>query len=106
MPHLPAEKDSKILKLKVSIDNGMLNYFSKEAGLKERPEIEIRESSFPLIEDRLFHNIDVIAGGSFYFFCSPMATFVIILMEVVREKELHLRKVQIHFIHLIHLIFI
>ena len=33
----------------------------------------------------------VSASGAFYFFIPPMVTFVVLLIEIVREKEYRLR---------------
>jgi hypothetical protein len=43
---------------------------------------------------RFIENADVVSSsGPFYFFFPPIITFVVILLEIIREKDLKLRKV-------------
>ena len=84
--------------MKLDIDNGMLEYFALKENLQIKPKIEVTTSNYPSPPDRLFEGIDLVSmsGPSFFFF-TPMVTFMIMLTEIVREKQNKLRHVTIIF---------
>lgn len=84
----------QLLRIKTSVDNGIIDYLSMKEGINENiPYIEPSYSQFPLPSDRYVANIDLISQvGSFYFCLTPLITFVIVLTEVVKEKEKKLRQ--------------
>ncbi len=85
-----------VTKLKIDMDNAFLKYYSIERGLEEQPSIEAVLKAYPVTENRFLEGNDIVASfGAFYFFFPPMITFVVILLEIIREKDLKLRKVSI-----------
>mmetsp|Transcript_23109 Transcript_23109/g.41251 ORF Transcript_23109/g.41251 Transcript_23109/m.41251 type:complete len:901 (-) Transcript_23109:1806-4508(-) len=84
-------KDYATLSVKLALDKAILSYQSQKMGLDE-PEIEVSVQEFPKIPSRYLSGYDVIStSGPFYLFIPPMVTFVIVLTEIVREKEYRLR---------------
>lgn len=46
-----------------------------------------------MAKDRFLGNADIVASvGGFYYILSPLVIFVVILIEMAREKELRLRQ--------------
>ena len=90
-PGSAAPVDRPILALKNAIDNGILSYKRMKAGEPEMT-IDVQTEEYPHISNRFFKGYDVVAtSGAFYFFIPPMVTFVVLLIETTREKELKLR---------------
>ena len=92
-PTTPAPTDPNMLRLKISIDNGIMDYY---AGLNnmEAPVITATTNNYPMPADRYLNGFSIIAfAGPFYFLFTPMVTFMILLIEVAREKEQKLRHV-------------
>ncbi len=90
-PNTPGERDPNILQLKTSLDNGILY------SLNSSSEIEVTYSDYPSVKNRFMTGYDAVGiQGGFYFFLTPMVTFVLLLSEIVREKEKKLRRVSIH----------
>jgi len=88
---LPIDRD--LLKLKLSIDNSYLAYHSRLAG-EEESRIKIETQPYPTAVNRFIQGADLIGVyGPLYFFFPPVITFVIVLLEITREKDLKLRKV-------------
>jgi hypothetical protein len=84
-----------LTKLKQDLDNAYLQYYSEKRGLNFSPKINATMQSFPITQNRFLEKADVISSvGAFYFFFPPMITFVVILLEIIREKDLKLRKVK------------
>lgn len=91
----PLPKDQQLLQLKLSVDNAYLKYYA-QLNNKPVPKISIQSQAYPSVANRLIQGADIIASfGCFYFFFPPVITFVILLLEIVREKDLKLRKVKI-----------
>jgi len=89
----PFPKDPQLIKLKIDVDNAYLKYHAEQKGIPV-PKIIANYSDFPTTENRLLEGADVVsAQGAFYFFFPPIITFVVILLEIMREKDLKLRKV-------------
>lgn len=115
---LPYKKDLNILKLKLDMDNAILTTYSE---LKESKKnkllnnelekndnivninynnneiadipIKLELTEYPTTKSRMFENADVILMyGSFYFFFSAIVCFVLLLLELVKEKESKQRK--------------
>jgi hypothetical protein len=95
-PGLPYPKDPELTKLKQDIDNAYLKFYSLERGLDFIPKINATLQSFPMSSNRFLEKADVVSSeGAFYFFFPPMITFVVVLLEIIREKDLKLRKVKL-----------
>jgi len=92
----PMPTDNSISKLKLDLDNAYLKYYSVKRGLIYIPQIKSKIQSFPISENRFFHQTDIVgATGAFYLFFPPMITFVSVLLELMREKDLKLRRVKL-----------
>ena len=87
-------KDKYIMKLQMDIDNGFLIEMNKIFKIyKNNPKLNISYSDFPITENRFMENASVVNNlGGPYFLFIPMTFFVMVLIEIVREKELKLRK--------------
>lgn len=82
----------QLYSLKTSIDNGILDFQATKKGVELPSKIKPSQSTYPNPPDRLVKTISLVPTvGLFYFALTPMITFVIILTEVVREKEMRLR---------------
>lgn len=95
----PAPSDPNMLKVKTSIDNGILNYLKNTSGSHNldseaaNSNIEISYSPYPTSTLRIINDADISSlVASFYIALGPIVTFVVMLTEVVREKELKLRQ--------------
>jgi hypothetical protein len=98
---MPFPKDPKLSKLKLDMDNAFLEFYSNKTGRVKPPEIKLDLESYPSIQNRFLEKADVVSStGAFYFFFPPMICFVVILLEIIREKDLKLRKV-IFILHII-----
>lgn len=113
---LPITKGADIIKLKMDLDNAILNKEEESKFIKnekksllfnlinkndknennvfeKKNRFNISYSDYPTSTNRVFENADMISAyGPFYFFFVAMINFVVILLEVVREKEKKLRK--------------
>ena len=86
----PANVDVSLLRLKISIDNGLMKYLKG----KDAPEINVTFSNYPMPFDRFLSGFNMISlAGTLFFFFTPMAIFIIILIKITREKELKIRHV-------------
>lgn len=91
-PITPAPTDVSLLRLKISIDNALLKYVHNES--ESTPEIEASFSNYPMPSDRFLSGFSIISlTGTLYFLFTPMVTFMIIIIEIAKEKELRLRHV-------------
>ena len=89
----PMKLDSDLLALKVSIDNSILEIKSKETNLGYVPKINVDLQNYPYVQDRMLRNLDGIAMyGSFYLIMIPLAVFMVIFDELMREKIDNLRR--------------
>jgi hypothetical protein len=90
---LPFPIDPLMTKLKLDLDNAYLDYYAKKNNLPDIPHINATVSTFPLTENRFMQNADIVSSvGAFYFFFPPIICFVVVLLEIIREKDLKLRK--------------
>lgn len=89
---VPIVSHPMLYTLKTSIDNGIIDYISAQKGVKVPPMIQASHSPYPNPPDRLVWTISMVPTvGLFYFCLTPLITFVTLLTEVVKEKELWLR---------------
>jgi hypothetical protein len=96
---LPLPSYPELTKLKVDLDNAHLKYYADKRGLGFTPKINLTIQSNPITQSRFFEKSDVTSSiGAFYFFFPPMITFVVILLEIIREKDFKLRKVYLIYI--------
>jgi len=96
-PIIAGPTDPNLLRLKISLDNGIMDYYAKKNGKLISPKIEATTSNYPMPSDRFLSGFSVVTfAGPFYFFFSPMVTFMIILVEISKEKENRLRHVFLH----------
>ena len=93
MPYLQRQKDPKLMKLKIDIDNAYLELFhNKSNQTGEVPKIQVDYKNFPNTEHRFFDGTNLINNFGCPFFCLfPMTLFIITLIDVVKEKHLKLR---------------
>ena len=83
--------DNNFLRLKQSIDNGILSYLSQNT--MQTPEINIPSSHYPTPVDRFVQGANVSAFmGSYWFNLPCMVTFLAMVIFVIQEKELKLRQ--------------
>lgn len=84
----PQPVDYASLAVKRAIDSALVSYYSK--GLNN--SISTYVQNYPAPTNRWMQGYDIVtASGAFYFFIPPMVTFVVLLIEIVREKEYRLR---------------
>lgn len=53
--------------------------------------IQVRSAGYPETDPRFVSNSVVSNGGAFWFYCPPMFTFMILVDQIVTEKEKRLR---------------
>ena len=87
-------KDKYLMKLQMDIDNGFLIEMNKIFKIyKNNPKLNVSYTDFPITENRFIENASVVNNlGGPYFLFIPMTFFVMVLIEIVREKELKLRR--------------
>jgi len=61
MPAFPKETMPGMLNLKVSIDNGIIDWLSREQAVEDTPVIEPTVSSFPLPPDRFIKDVNLVS---------------------------------------------
>ena len=92
MPYEPLQKDPKLMKLKLDIDNAYLRLFHND-NKTEAPKINVEYSNYPRTEHRFFAETSVVNNfGAPFFFLIPITLFILTLIDVVKEKQLKLRK--------------
>ena len=85
--------DRSILPLKIALDNGILDYRLHQSGLPAL-QITAEMSDFPHTSSRFIEGYDTVTmQGPLYFFLPPMVIFIMVMTEMVREKEQSLRQV-------------
>lgn len=93
---MPFKKDNHLLKLKNDLDNSVLNIENrrKSKGFEGKDlKINVSISDFPTVKSKFLMNFEVETNqGCLYFFMNGMVCFVLCLLEIVKEKELKLRK--------------
>jgi hypothetical protein len=88
----PLRNNLEMMKLKNDIDNGYLDYYSKLENIKS-PKISTELSYFPVIKDRFMENVDIFYDmGGHFFILPPFVSFIIVIMDIIREKEQGLRR--------------
>lgn len=71
----------------------MLEQKAKEKGMKDIPKINMTFQGYPYIADRIFKDLEALTMfGSFYMIITPLAVFMVIFDEMMREKFDNLRR--------------
>ena len=83
MPYEPRQKDPKLMKLKLDIDNAYLEIFHNNTKT-DPPKINVEYANYPQTEHRFFGETSVVNN-----FGSP---YILTLIDVVKEKQYKLRK--------------
>ena len=84
----PSPIDYASLSVKRAIDNALISYYSGG----QNSSLTYEAQAFPAPTNRWMDGYDIVTtSGAFYFFIPPMVTFVVMLIEIVREKEYRLR---------------
>ena len=96
MPYEPRQKDALLMKLKIDIDNAFMEMYHNKTRKEEDdppPKITVQYSNFPRTEHRYFGETSLVNNfGGPFFFLIPLTLYVLILIDVVREKQSKLRK--------------
>ena len=96
MPYEARQKDPRLMKLKIDIDNAYLElYHNKTNKIKNDvpPKIKVEYSNFPRTEHRYFGETSMVNNfGAPFFFLIPITLYILILIDVVKEKQSKLRK--------------
>ena len=96
MPYEARQKDPRLMKLKIDIDNAYLDIYHKKTNKNKNeppPEIKVEYSNYPRTEHRYFGETSMVNNfGAPFFFLIPITLYIIILIDVVREKQAKLRK--------------
>ena len=96
MPYEPYKKDPLLMKLKIDIDNAYLEIYHNKTKTKENdppPKIKVDYTNFPRTEHRYFGETSMVNNfGAPFFFLIPITIYIVILIDVVREKQSKLRK--------------
>ena len=83
--------DYASLSVKLAVDSALYAYYSNSS-LESKSLLSIEVQNYPMPPNRFLDGFDIVSKvGVFYFFIPPMVTFVVILIEIVREKEYKLR---------------
>ena len=81
-----------VLPYKIAVDSAIIDFHRARKGL---PAVTLSPvmSDFPHIKNRMAANFDTVTlQGPLYFFLPPMVVFMLVMTEMVREKEQHLRR--------------
>ena len=90
-PIVPGVNDPNLFKLKLALDNGIIKYLAQSKGMII-PEIKMTTSNYPAPPNRFGNVVGLVSqGGGFYFYFPPMIYFMILLVDIVTEKEKKLR---------------
>ena len=98
MPYEARQKDPRLMKLKIDIDNAYLDLYHNKTNKNKNendtaPEIKVEYSNYPRTEHRYFGETSMVNNfGAPFFFLIPITLYIIILIDVVREKQAKLRK--------------
>lgn len=86
----PRPVDYASLAVKAAVDSAIYEFYK---GNEDSNQIfDVKVEHFPSPTNRFLEGYDIVTDvGVFYFFIPPMVTFVVILIEIVREKEYRLR---------------
>lgn len=81
----------QILPYKIAVDRGILDYLRTTHNLPPL-SLNVSMSDYPHIASRMVANFDTVTlQGPMYFYLPPMIVFIMLMTEMVREKEQHLR---------------
>ena len=87
-------KDENLMKLKMDIDNGLIEVLDKKYNNNngDSPKIKMSYSDYPMGKLRTMKDASVVNNiGCPFFFFIPMILFALVLIEITREKQLKLR---------------
>ncbi|KAL4479229.1 hypothetical protein ABPG72_011441 [Tetrahymena utriculariae] len=94
-------KDWFLTRLKINLDNGIIDYFSKTPEQQQvkltkntiNQRVQIVQQDYPISPSRFTTGYDVVtSNGAFYFFVPIMINFIITINEILREKQKKLRQ--------------
>ncbi len=89
----PLRNNPQVMKLKIDIDNAYLDYYSKLSKRQYSPRISTNMSYYPVIKDRFMENVDIFYDiGGHFFILPPFVSFIIVMLDIIREKEKGLRR--------------
>lgn len=84
--------DKSIKEAHETVDPGKKKLLQEQSS-QNAPKIKSTYSDYPGPLDRLFKNLELTSTcGSYYFVLGPLLTFLVILQELAKEKELKLRQ--------------
>ena len=96
MPYEARQKDPRLMKLKIDIDNAYLEIYHNKSNKNKddfAPKIKVEYSNYPRTEHRYFGETSMVNNfGAPFFFLIPITLYILILIDVVREKQFKLRK--------------
>lgn len=102
MPNKPQPTDRHLTSLKISMDNAIIEYLYNKSNTNNNinnnisttiPKIESQMQAYPMNENRFLKGLDLEGfAGPFFFYFPPMFLFVSLLIEMVKEKSLKLRR--------------
>ena len=86
----PRPVDYSSLSVKLAIDSAIYDYYNPNSETSQNFEAEYQ--GYPITVNRFLKGYDIVTDvGVFYFYIPPMVTFVVMLIEIVREKEYRMR---------------
>lgn len=94
------ESDWFLSRMKLSLDNGIIDYFAKTEEERKLPitennlekRMEVMQQKYPTFPSRFTEGIDLATNqGAFYFFVPIMINFILSINEMLREKSKKLR---------------
>jgi len=81
----------QILPYKIAVDRGIFDYLRTTHDLPPL-SLNVSMSDYPHMASRMAANFDTVTlQGPMYFYLPPMIVFIMLMTEMVREKEQHLR---------------
>lgn len=85
--------DYNLLSLKQALDNSYLELKAEETNLGWIPKIKSWYQHFPWVSNRMFKDFDVHSMyGSFFTIIVPLAVFMVVFDELMKEKVYNLRR--------------
>lgn len=89
----PMDVDLNLLALKNAVDNAILQLKAEETGLGFVPRINQTFQHYPFVPQRFFKNNNImITYGPLYLIVVPLAVFMVVFEELMREKTQNLRR--------------
>jgi ABC-type multidrug transport system ATPase subunit len=86
----PTPIDYASLSVKLAMDSAIFDFYSGSSDNSQKFKGEVQH--YPITVNRYLNGYDIVTDvGVFYFYIPPMVTFVVLLIEIVREKEYRMR---------------